>query len=79
MWVWVAIGVGIWLALSVIAAFALGRVFGDVRHRVALQRMDFLEAQWWADRALTRAKKHAKERREASANAAHPPQPPASR
>lgn len=76
MWVWVAIGVGIWLALSVIAGLALGRVFGDVRHRVALQRMDFLEAQWWADRALTRAKKHAEKRSEPKANA---PKPPASR
>jgi hypothetical protein len=58
MWVWVAIGLATWFSLSFVVGLAAGRFFGTVRRRVALQRLDVFETQWWANHAPTRATRH---------------------
>jgi hypothetical protein len=61
MWVWIAIGLGAYLALSVLVGFALGAVFGAIRRRAN----ELHEDEMWATRPPTRSAEEAEEHRPA--------------
>jgi hypothetical protein len=65
MWVWIAVGLALWLALSVLLAFALARVLGMSR-RISVYfgsgpQISKYEAEYWATLPPTRATKEVAE------------------
>jgi hypothetical protein len=58
MWVWVAIGVGSFLGLSILLAFGFARFLGMLGRQVS----EMYETENWAALPPTRASKEAKER-----------------
>jgi hypothetical protein len=53
MWVWIMIGVGSFLGLSLLVAFALARVLGTIGRQVG----ELFEAEDWTMLPPTRARK----------------------
>jgi hypothetical protein len=56
MWVWIAIGMGSFLGLSLVFGFALARVLGVLERQISEY-----ETEYWATLPPTRASKEIKE------------------
>jgi hypothetical protein len=56
MWVWIAIGIGSFLSLSLLSGFALARTLGVLERQISEY-----ETEYWATLPPTRASKDIKE------------------
>lgn len=65
MWVWIMIGVGSFLGLSLLMAFALARILGAIGRQVG----ELYETEDWAMAPPTRAAKDAEQERPEEAEA----------
>jgi hypothetical protein len=59
MWVWIVIGVGSFLALSLVVGFALARILGTIGRQIS----DLYETEDWAMLPPTRGSKEVEEQR----------------